>query len=558
MYQLLLISHYLRRRMIPLFAAMAVTLCTAMVIIVMSVMGGFLELMQNSAHKLSGDVVIGNVDITRPSSGFAHYRELVAELEKNPAILRAAPVIETGAMLNMPDKRDLVQVVGVEGDSIKDVLVFDPMWKTPDIANQMGNPESFKLWSSFDLKEAGRNLCLPASLLGDSTPGKTIPAAMLGVEVNPHHYRDEHGQYNPANAYVGNTIQLTIQPQSRDPKTLTLPVCNELKSGFYETDKRRIYVPFSWLQKQLEMDEHQTTTGFDPVTGEGGQAQVKLARCTQVLVAGKPGVALHDIQLASARAVERLVAKHPDCNLDSYSDVTPWDHIPFIRGLLNAVKSEKGMMTFLFAVIGLVAVMMVAITFYMIVLEKTRDIGILRSIGASKLGILSLFVRYGFAIGVIGAATGVGLGYFVTTSLNSLEHLLGYNIATGILCNVLLVLLVIGATVIAACSGQRNSIGFERGLVAFLFTLLVGGTLLFLAFPLIGAHRPEWLMHLDERYASPIWDPRYYYFDEVPHTINWLEVRWVALFAVVASICGALIPAFIAANLNPVEALRHE
>ena len=41
MYKLLLILKYLRRKLAPLFAAMAVMLCTAMVIIVISVMGGF-------------------------------------------------------------------------------------------------------------------------------------------------------------------------------------------------------------------------------------------------------------------------------------------------------------------------------------------------------------------------------------------------------------------------------------------------------------------------------------------------------------------------------------
>lgn len=565
MYQLLLISHYLRRRMIPLFAALAVTLCTAMVIIVMSVMGGFLDLMRGSAHKLTGDVVIGNVEINRPTGGFAHYRELTEELGKDPAVARATPVIECLAMLNMPGKSGFYQVVGVEGGSIGDVLKFEPMWKSEDIANQMGDPESRSLWSSFDLQKAGKSLSLPASLIGDRTPGKTIPAAMLGVEVNPRHYRDEHGQYSPSNAYVGGTIELTLVPLgdrgqsgAYEPKKRALPVVNELKSGFYEYDKSRIYVPFDWLQQQLEMSERETAAEFDPVTGQGGAPKIKPARCTQVLIAGRPGVPLDEVRMAAERAVQRICDRHPDCNLDAYADVTPWDRIPFIRGLLNAVKSEKGMMTFLFAVIGMVAVMMVGITFYMIVLEKTRDIGILRSIGASQYGILSLFVRYGLVIGVIGSALGVGLAWFVVTHLNNLEHLLGYNIVTGILCNALLAATVVGATVAAFMSGRRAGTGFERGLGAFLFTLLAGSILLFFSFTAIGGLRPEWLMQLDMRYAAPIWDPRYYYFDKVPDTVNWLEARWVAVFAVVASVMGALVPAVLAASKNPVEAMRHE
>ena len=47
MYKLLLIRRYLGRKIAPLFAALAVMLCTAMVIIVISVMGGFLDMMRD-------------------------------------------------------------------------------------------------------------------------------------------------------------------------------------------------------------------------------------------------------------------------------------------------------------------------------------------------------------------------------------------------------------------------------------------------------------------------------------------------------------------------------
>ena len=56
MYQFLLTHRYLTSKVMPLLAALAVALCTAMVIIVWSVMGGFLVMLINSGRTLVGDV----------------------------------------------------------------------------------------------------------------------------------------------------------------------------------------------------------------------------------------------------------------------------------------------------------------------------------------------------------------------------------------------------------------------------------------------------------------------------------------------------------------------
>lgn len=563
MYQLLLISHYLRRRMIPLFAAMAVTLCTAMVIIVMSVMGGFLGLMKNSAHKLTGDVVIGNVDDDQPSNGFSHYGELVELLEKDPAVARATPVIQCFAKLAMPGKTAFIQVVGVDGETVGQVLKFEPMWSSKDIAAV--HPDEAMAWNAFDLKKSSQLLQLP-----DFAPdgGKTTqPAAVLGVEVNPRHQyggRDEHGQYDPANAAVGRLIKLAFSDPAGhyEPKTCTLPVANELKTGFYDADKSRVYVPFAWLQEKLEMTARETRADFNPITGEGGDKSLKPARCTQVLIAGKPGIPLKELTAAAEAAAATLCDRHPECGLQTSRffsrDVTPWDQIPRIWGLLQAVENEKNMMTFLFGVIGVVAVMMVAITFYMIVLEKTRDIGILRAIGASRHGVLSLFVRYGLVIGVLGSAMGLGLAVFVVTHLNNLQRALGYHLVSLIAGAVALLALVVVTTALAARAGRRTGAGFERGLAAFFLTLVGGGITLFYAFAPLCNLRPEWLADLEGKYFFKMWNPKYYYFDSIPDQINWHEALTVASCAIVASVVGALIPAFIAATLDPVESLRHE
>jgi lipoprotein-releasing system permease protein len=73
----------------------------------------------------------------------------------------------------------------------------------------------------------------------------------------------------------------------------------------------------------------------------------------------------------------------------------------------------------------MVAVLLIFCIFYMIVVEKTKDIGIIKSVGATGTGILSLFLGYGFAIGVIGASLGFTVAFFLVKYINEIHAWLG-------------------------------------------------------------------------------------------------------------------------------------
>jgi lipoprotein-releasing system permease protein len=55
-----------------------------------------------------------------------------------------------------------------------------------------------------------------------------------------------------------------------------------------------------------------------------------------------------------------------------------------------------------------------------------------------------------------------------------------------------------------------------------------------------------------------IWDPQVYQFDKIPNTMNPKEVTVILSIAVISAVLGALVPAYRAARLHPVEALRWE
>src|SRR3954469_6646956 len=87
MYKLHLILKYLRKRRIAWVSLIAVMLCTTMVIVVISVMGGWLNMFRESFRGLSGDVLVDGQSL----SGFPYYDEMIQRIEKLPEVEAAVP-----------------------------------------------------------------------------------------------------------------------------------------------------------------------------------------------------------------------------------------------------------------------------------------------------------------------------------------------------------------------------------------------------------------------------------------------------------------------------------
>ena len=77
--------------------------------------------------------------------------------------------------------------------------------------------------------------------------------------------------------------------------------------------------------------------------------------------------------------------------------------------LLDAVHLETLMLNVLLFLIIAVAGFGILAIFYMIVVEKTRDIGILKSLGASGTGVMGIFLGYGLSLGLVGSGVGTVL-----------------------------------------------------------------------------------------------------------------------------------------------------
>jgi len=423
MYKLLLILKYLRRKLAPLFAAVAVMLCTAMVIIVMSVMGGFLDQFRESARNLTGDVIVeGSLQ------GFDNYEALLAEIEELPEIQLGTPLIETFGLINFRDNAKPVRVQGVDMAKLETIVGYRHtlMWPPEELLEL---PREFLGEDSPRYQQLKTQLTRDHPIDPATTDGaEGLPEAIIGIEVNPYHFRDEAGQYDIDQTWARAPIALTVVPLSSggvaslEQERKEFIVVNEFKSGLFDIDGQYVFVPFETLQRMLAMDERQAfdTDGFNPETGEGGKEITIPGRANRLILKVAPGVAVEDAR----NAVQLAIADFYDdaSELFARPRALTWEDVH--GQILGAVQNEKGLITFLFGVIGIVAIVMVATTFYMIVLEKTRDIGVLRAIGASRLGIVQMFLGYGLAIGIVGSLLGLLIAIGVVTNLNEIQDLI--------------------------------------------------------------------------------------------------------------------------------------
>src|ERR1700758_3923872 len=92
--------------------------------------------------------------------------------------------------------------------------------------------------------------------------------------------------------------------------------------------------------------------------------------------------------------------------LDSYYSV---DNIPLLKGFTNAVLG-----------IGvLIGFAVVSLSMYMAVLQRTREIGILKSLGASKGFVMAIILAEALALGCGGTLAGIGLSFGTREIMNT-------------------------------------------------------------------------------------------------------------------------------------------
>ena len=556
MYKLLLILKYLRRKLAPMFAALAVTLCTAMVIIVISVMGGFLEMWRDSAKKLSGEITI-----SAGLAGFEGYEEMLGALKQNPDVEAATAIIYTFGIIKVERTVLKMEVVGIRPEELSKVVEFKESlhWTPQRVAGDIKKNEPLigmdarpakydgpsKHWRRLDqadLVDAAMTLTPPADWQSK------LPGMITGIAVFPGP-RDKEGDFSLyRNGTVGNDITVTVVPMSDSGGLLEqsvrkFTVVNDLKSGFIEFDQNRIYVPFEMLQQMLLMQPFPEIDGNGQPTGK-----MSPPKASSILVKGKPGMDLKKLKESVRDSIDPITARKAFT-----PRIQTWEEQH--ATILGAVEKEKFLLVFLFAIISLVAFVMVATTFYNIVLEKTRDVGVLRALGASQLGVAGLFLGYGVAIGIVGSFAGLALAWSIVTNLNEIQDFLEKDLGVAVHALIYALASLPIAWMLFAFLGAkvRSSIGRWRGLATLcvpFIAAIIGWIVIRNSLSIFDTFQKQ--------FSVKIWDAQIYYFERIPAKLDWTEVYVIMIFSVLSAVCGSLVPAVVASRLDPVEAIRYE
>lgn len=165
-----------------------------------------------------------------------------------------------------------------------------------------------------------------------------------------------------------------MSPVGHIPTMKRFEVTGIFESGFYEYDASLVYVNLKDAQQLLKIGDAVTAIG----------------------------IRVNDIYHANAvsgQITQKL--GFPYWTMD-------W--MQMNRSFFSALKLEKEAMFIILTLIILVAAFNIASTLIMMVMGKTRDIAILKAMGATDRSIWKIFVIKGLVIGAIGTALGLGLG----------------------------------------------------------------------------------------------------------------------------------------------------
>ncbi|QEH33778.1 Lipoprotein-releasing system transmembrane protein LolE [Aquisphaera giovannonii] len=412
MYKYLLCWRYLRTRYIALASIISVMLGVATMIVVNSVMAGFADKMRDRLHGVLADIVVESNSI---NDGFDRYEDVMARLEEVAGgdIVAMAATMETPGILRY-------RVGSVHNERPVQIHGVRPLEraKTGDFAEFLFDEKGNRVPPSFDVPEKYRENSPAGAQLKEMEGDEDDELSRAVRETLRQHALEqvpEHGAiigyalatYHPGNgqpdifmARQGSKVSLAFPKAGTKPEAGLdeFTVVGYFKSGMSEYDSTHVYVPLERLQYLRLL------SGGPDDKGKVNQIQLKV----------RPGVNLDALAERLQLSLEKI---HP-----MYFHVWTWEQKQ--GPLLGAVAIEQSILNILLFMIIAVAGFGILAIFSMIVVEKTRDIGVMKALGASTAGIRGIFLGYGLLLGAVGSGVGMVGGLLFVRYINEIEKVL--------------------------------------------------------------------------------------------------------------------------------------
>ncbi len=263
---------------------------------------------------------------------------------------------------------------------------------TPFIYNQVmlstGKNVSGVVLRGVDTKTDGKVTNLNRSLVEGKVKGLELPPPLAGALPLPGIIIGKELAKN-LSLFMGDTVNVispmgNITPLGMIPKMKQFRVVGIFNTGMYEYDSTLAYVGLDEAQRFLGLGDRVT----------GIQLRAKDVYGTGEIV----------------KKINR------ELGFPFYAR----DWMQMNKNILFALKTEKMVMFIILTLIVLVAAFGIASTLFMVVMEKTKDIAILKSMGATGRSIMRIFVFEGLIIGIFGTIIGVLGGLLVALNLEKI------------------------------------------------------------------------------------------------------------------------------------------
>ena len=203
------------------------------------------------------------------------------------------------------------------------------------------------------------------------------------------------------NARLGDSIKL-ISPDGvktafgTSPRVKSYPITYIFTAGRYDIDRTRLYMPFSEAQAYFNME------------GAADEIEVMVTNPEQIEIL----------------TPDLLHAAGPRAQLWSWKDAS--------GNFLRALQIEDNVMFIIMSILVLIAAMNIISGLVMLVKNKGRDIGILRTMGLSEGAIMRIFFICGAGTGLIGTVFGVVLGCLFAIYIDTIFSLVNYLAGGGV------------------------------------------------------------------------------------------------------------------------------
>jgi lipoprotein-releasing system permease protein len=361
---LFLAARYLKPKrtflaVITLISVIGVTLGITVLILVMSVMTGFEKELQRKVIGFDAHLLISNNGL------MDEWRSVESKVSKAPGVMAVAPFVQGPVIVEFNHQRLAPKIRGIE----------------PALEEKVGDLSKFIIAGKLDL--SGDNAVLGSEL-----------ARALGVEVG-----DTITIYSPRN--LGEVVEQLDKLKSKQGggnnqadvdslRQLVLPteltVTGIFESGRYLYDSEFLLVPLHIAQE---------------LYGLGGSVH---------------GLAVRTVDANRANEIREGVRKliPEDLSCITWMDMN--------KQLFDAIAMERHVMFFLLMFIILVAAFGIMNTLITMTVQKTREIGVLKALGARTGQVISIFLIQGMVIGIFGVVSGLALGMILIRWRNEVSQ----------------------------------------------------------------------------------------------------------------------------------------